>query len=260
MNPHEIRRHNAQAWDKAVKRGSRWTKPVSPEAVAAARRGEWQILLTPSRPVPRVWFPPLEGADVLCLAGGGGQQGPILAAAGARVIVFDNSPQQLAQDRFVARREGLTLTTVEGDMCDLSVFEDASFDLIVHPTSNLFTPDVRPVWREAHRVLRKGGVLLAGFCNPVLYLFDQELADQGVFQVRHRLPYSDLISLSEAERSVYIAEGQPLEFGHTLTDQIGGQLDAGFVLTGFYEDVWPGTPLNEFTPTYIATRSVKLSG
>ncbi len=260
MNPHEIRRHNAQAWDKAVKRGSRWTKPVSPEAIAAARRGEWQILLTPSRPVPRVWFPPLEGADVLCLAGGGGQQGPILAAAGARVIVFDNSPQQLAQDRFVARREGLTLTTVEGDMCDLSVFEDASFDLIVHPTSNLFTPDVRPVWREAHRVLRKGGVLLAGFCNPVLYLFDQELADQGVFQVRHRLPYSDLISLSEAERSVYIAEGQPLEFGHTLTDQIGGQLDAGFVLTGFYEDVWPGTPLNEFTPTYIATRSVKLSG
>ncbi|GIV69224.1 class I SAM-dependent methyltransferase [Caldilinea sp.] len=260
MNPHEIRRHNAQAWDKAVKRGSRWTKPVSPEAVAAARRGEWQILLTPSRPVPRAWFPPLEGADVLCLAGGGGQQGPILAAAGACVTVFDNSPQQLAQDRFVARREGLTLTTVEGDMCDLSVFEDASFDLIVHPTSNLFTPDVRPVWREAHRVLRKGGVLLAGFCNPVLYLFDQELADQGVFQVRHRLPYSDLTSLSEAERSVYIAEGQPLEFGHTLTDQIGGQLDAGFVLTGFYEDVWPGTPLNEFTPTYIATRSVKLSG
>lgn len=260
MNPHEIRRHNAQAWDRAVQRGSRWTKPVSPEAVAAARRGEWQILLTPSRPVPRAWFPPLEGADVLCLAGGGGQQGPILAAAGARVTVFDNSPQQLAQDRFVARREGLTLTTVEGDMCDLSVFEDASFDLIVHPTSNLFTPDVRPVWREAHRVLRKGGVLLAGFCNPVLYLFDQELADRGVFQVRHRLPYSDLTSLSETERSVYIAEGQPLEFGHTLTDQIGGQLDAGFILTGFYEDVWPGTPLNEFTPTYIATRSVKLSG
>jgi 2-polyprenyl-3-methyl-5-hydroxy-6-metoxy-1,4-benzoquinol methylase len=70
---------------------------------------------------------------VLCLASGGGQQGPILAAAGARVTVFDNSPQQLAQDRFVARREGLTLETVEGDMRDLSVFADVSFDLIVHP-------------------------------------------------------------------------------------------------------------------------------
>ncbi|BAL99639.1 MULTISPECIES: class I SAM-dependent methyltransferase [Caldilinea] len=258
MQPHEIRRHNAYAWDQAVKRGSRWTKPVTSEVIAAARRGEWQVTLTPSKPVPRTWFPPLAGANVLCLAGGGGQQGPILAAAGACVTVFDNSPQQLAQDRYVAQREGLALKTVEGDMCDLSMFEDASFDLIVHPTSNLFVPDVRPVWREAYRVLRSNGILLAGFCNPVLYLFDQELADEGTFQVRHRLPYSDLTSLSESERAVYVAEGQPLEFGHTLTDQIGGQLDAGFVLTGFYEDVWPGIPLNDFTPTYIATRSVKL--
>jgi SAM-dependent methyltransferase len=129
---------------------------------------------------------------VLCLASGGGQQGPILAAAGARVTVFDNSPQQLAQDRHVARRDRADLATVEGDMRDLSAFADASFDLIVHPTSNLFVPDVRPVWRECFRVLRPGGVLLAGFCNPILYLFDQELADDGVLQVRHALPYSDL--------------------------------------------------------------------
>ncbi len=258
MNSDEIRRYNALAWDKAVERESEWTIPVTPAQIEWARRGVWQIVLTPTRPVPADWFPPLAHADVLCLASGGGQQGPILAAAGARVTVFDNSPQQLAQDRYVARREGLSMTTVEGDMRDLSIFADESFDLIVHPVSNLFVPDIRPVWREAHRVLRRGGVLMAGFCNPVLYLFDQELADQGVLQVRYKLPYSDLTSLSDEERGVYINEVQPLEFGHTLTDQIGGQLDAGFVLTGFYEDGWPGTPLNEFTPTYIATRAVKM--
>lgn len=257
MQPHDIRDYNARAWDKAVERESRWTVPVTPEEIAAARRGDWQIVLTPTQPIPRAWFPPLAGADVLCLASGGGQQGPILAAAGAHVTVFDNSPQQLAQDRHVARREGLTLATVEGDMRDLSVFADASFDLIIHPTSNLFVPDVRPVWRECCRVLRPGGVLLAGFCNPILYLFDQELADDGVLQVRHALPYSDLTSLTDAERAAYLDELQPLEFGHTLTDQIGGQLDAGFVLTGFYEDSWPGVKLNEYTPTYIATRAVK---
>lgn len=257
MNADEIRRYNARAWDKAVERASRWTMPVTPDEIAAARRGEWQIVLTPTQPIPRAWFPPLAGADVLCLASGGGQQGPILAAAGARVTVFDNSPQQLAQDRVVARRDGLTLATVEGDMRDLSAFASASFDLIVHPTSNLFVPDVRPVWRECCRVLRPGGVLLAGFCNPILYLFDQELADDGVLQVRHALPYSDLTSLTDAERAVYLDDLQPLEFGHTLTDQFGGQLDAGFVLTGFYEDVWPGVKLNEYTPTYIATRAVK---
>ncbi len=254
----DVRAYNSAAWDKAVERQSEWTIPVEPAAVAAARRGDWQIVLTPTQPVPRTWFPPLAGADVLCLASGGGQQAPLLAAAGARVTVFDNSPQQLAQDRYVARREGLELATVEGDMRDLAPFADGSFDLIVHPVANLFVPDVRPVWREAFRVLRPGGVLLAGFCNPLMYLFDQELADEGVLQVRHKLPYSDLTSLTEEERAVYLDEQQPLEFGHLLGDQIGGQTDAGFLIGGFYEDIWPGAKINEYTPTYIATRAIKL--
>ena len=257
MDARQLRRYNAQAWDKAVERASRWTLPVTAEAIAAARQGHWQIGLTPTSPVPASWFPPLAGAAVLCLAGGGGQQGPLLAAAGAQVTVFDNSPQQLAQDRFVARRDGLTLRTVEGDMQDLSVFAYGFFDLMGQPTSNLFVPEVRPVWAEAARVLRPGGLLLAGFCNPASYLFDQELADAGILQVRHRLPYSDLTSLSDAERACYLADLQPLEFGHTLTDQLGGQLDAGLLITGFYEDSWPGTALHDFMPAYLATRSLK---
>ena len=257
MEPTDIRRYNAMAWDKAVERSSRWTQPVASEAIAAARGGEWSIVLTPTVPVPRAWFPRLDGAAVLCLASGGGQQGPILAAAGAHVTVFDNSPQQLAQDRYVARRETLDLVTVEGDMRDLSVFADDTFDLIVHPVSNVFVPDVRPVWREAFRVLRPGGAMLAGFCNPVLYIFDQERLDEGELVVRHKIPYSDLTSLSDAERARYVDDMQPMEFGHSLTDQIGGQVDAGFLLAGFYEDVWPGTLLNEYLPTYIATRALK---
>ncbi|MCJ7532099.1 MAG: class I SAM-dependent methyltransferase [Anaerolineales bacterium] len=157
--------------------GNVWTVPVSSQVIAAARQGQWQIVLTPTKPVPRSWFPELTGLDTLCLASGGGQQGPLLAAAGARVTVLDNSPRQLAQDRFVAERDRLTITTVEGDMRDLSMFPDQSFGLVVHPVSNLFVPDVRPVWREAFRVLRHGGVLLAGFNNPVLYIFDADKAE-----------------------------------------------------------------------------------
>jgi SAM-dependent methyltransferase len=195
---------------------------------------------------------------VLCLASGGGQQGPILAAAGAAVTVFDNSPRQLAQDRMVAEREGLIIITEQGDMADLTRFAADSFDLIVHPVSNLFVPRVRPVWQEAFRVLRAGGELLAGFCNPVMYLFDMALADEGVLEVRHKLPYSDLTHLTPEERQRYMDDLQPLEFGHSLEDQIGGQLDAGFVLTGFYEDVWPGQALSEYMPHYMATRARKL--
>ena len=162
-----LRDYNRTAWDRAVERGSEWTLPVSPADVAAARRGEWQIILTPTKPVPRAWFPNLTGADLLGLASGGGQQGPLLAAAGANVTIFDNSPQQLAQDALVAEREGLLIRTVEGDMRDLSIFADASFDLIVNPCSNLFVDDVRIVWREAYRVLRPGGVLMAGFRSTI---------------------------------------------------------------------------------------------
>ncbi|MBN1180070.1 MAG: class I SAM-dependent methyltransferase [Anaerolineae bacterium] len=259
-----VREYNRSAWDRQVEQGNRWTVPVTGEEIAAARRGEWGILLTPSKPVPRAWFPPLVGADVLCLASGGGQQGPILAAAGARVTVFDNSPRQLEQDRIVAEREGLEIVTLEGDMADLSAFADAFFDLIFHPVSNTFVPQVRPVWREAYRVLRDGGLLLAGVTNPVVYLFDCDLAEQtGTLKVAHTLPYSDAESLSAAEKQKYAEEGSPLEFSHTLEDQIGGQLDAGFVLTGFYEDRFENEEwdvLGKYMDTYIATRALKAPG
>jgi SAM-dependent methyltransferase len=148
----EITQYNKQAWNREVDLGNPWTIPVTPEEVAAARKGDFRILLTP---LNRTWdwFPPLNGCRVLCLASGGGQQGPLLAAAGAQVTVFDNSPRQLERDQMVAARENLALRLVEGDMANLSLFSDAAFDFIVHPISNCFVPDVRPVWKEAFRVL-----------------------------------------------------------------------------------------------------------
>ncbi len=253
----DIVQFNKRAWDRQVEQGNRWTVPVSREEIALARRGDWQVLLTPSKPVPRSWFPSLSGLDILCLASGGGQQGPILAAAGAQVTVFDNSPRQLAQDRMVADRESLDIRTVEGDMSNLSCFPDESFDLIVHPVANTFIPAVRPVWQEAYRVLRPGGALLAGFSNPVIYIFDFALYEEGVLQAKYALPYSDLTSLSEEERERFLHEDAPLEFGHLLEDQIGGQIDAGFLIAGFYEDSDPAEPLSSFMPGYIATRAVK---
>lgn len=253
----DIREHNRRAWDREVEHGNRWTMPVTPEEIARARQGDWQIVLTENRPIPTDWLGDLAGRDVLCLASGGGQQGPILAAAGARVTVFDNSPRQLAQDRLVAEREGLHLTTLEGDMRRLEGLADNSFDLIVHPVSNPFVPEVRPVWAEAFRVLRHGGRLLAGFMNPIGYIFDLEASERGELIVRHKLPYSDLEHLTPLELQGFLERGQALEWSHSLTDQIGGQLDAGFVLTGLYEDTSSDQPLGRYAPNYLATCAVK---
>jgi len=254
----DVRDYNRKAWNRQVEKGNRWTVPVGPEVTAAARRGEWRLLLTPTIPVPGEWYPPLEGADVLCLASGGGQQGPVLAAAGAKVMVLDNSPRQLAHDREVAERDNLEITLLLGDMRDLSMLEDESFDLVFHPVSNTFIPDVHPVWREAFRVLRPGGVMLAGFTNPIIYLFDTEKEEeQGVLEVRYSLPYSDLESLPRETLEKWMAEDAPLEYSHTLEAQIGGQLEAGFLLAGFYEDRHPEGLLARYMPTFIATRAVK---
>ena len=256
----DILSYNRHAWDRCVAQGDRWTIPVSSEEIAAARRGEWSIVLTPCKPVPRDWFPELDDLDVLALASGGGQQGPILAACGAHVTVFDNSAAQLAQDRMVAERDGLALETLQGDMRDLSRFSPESFDLIVHPCANLFVPDVRRVYREAFRVLRRGGALLTGFCDPILFAIDPDLEKQGIAQLKYTIPYSDVTSLSDEERARYTDKGEPLCFGHTLEDQLGGQIAAGFVIAGYYGDKHTGDDLvSRFMPCFGATRAVKPS-
>lgn len=258
----DITEYNRKAWNAQVAGGdNEWTIPVDAGTIARARSGSFEILLTNNKFVPRDWFPAeLRGVDVLCLASGGGQQAPVLAAAGANVTSFDNSEKQLEQDRLVADREGLAIRTEQGDAADLSRFSDESFDLIFHPVSNCFMPDVEPVWNEAFRVLRPGGVLLSGFMNGFFYIFDQVKAERDrILEVKHSLPYSDLKDLSEDELREYTERGDALEYGHTLDQQIGGQIRAGFEIIGFYEDSFSdeATPLNRYCDIFIATRSRK---
>ncbi len=249
--------YNRAAWDREVERGNEWTRPVGPDAIARARGGDWSVVIIGYEPVPRDWFPgDLAGADVLCLASGGGQQGPVLAAAGADVTVFDNSPRQLGRDEEVAAREGLAIRTVLGDMRDLSAFPDSSFDLIVNPVSNVFCPDLPPVWRECFRVLRPAGALLAGFMNPDVFIFDIAALEGGdELVVRHRIPFTTA-DLPDAERLRDYGDG-PIEYSHTLTAQIGGQLAAGLTLTHLVEAPHHADATGRYMPGYIATRAVK---
>ena len=144
-------------------------------------------------------------------------------------------------------------------MRDLARFPDGAFDLVFHPVSNCFVPDPRPVWREAARVLRPGGRLLAGFCLPHMFLVDPEKDDAGVIDVRFRLPYSDIDQMTPEEVARLRAKGEPLSWGHTLDALIGGQLESGLVIKGFYEDNWPPgrTALGDRIACFAATLAVK---
>lgn len=258
--PSTVFEHNRAAWDRQASSQCEWSRPVAPDVIAAARRGDWTLHLTPGA-LPADWLPDIRGKRILCLASAGGQQAPVLAAAGAEVTVFDASAKQLEQDDMVAQRDRLDLTTVQGDMRDLSMFVDESFDIIVHPISNLYVPDIRPVWSECFRVLRAGGRLLSSFFNPVVFVADRspEWAVQGLIRPRFRIPYSDTRDLTETELADKQAKGDALVFGHSLSEQIGGQLAAGFVLKGFLEDDQPQPRfvIDRYLPTFLATYAVK---
>lgn len=228
-----------------------WSVPVSKETIEEIKNGKFQFQLTDNKIVPADWFPsPLTGAKVLCLAGAGGQQAPYLAAAGAEVTVFDLSENMLCKDEFVAKRDGLKLEIRQGNMCDLSVFEDESFDVIVNPVSLMYVPDVSVVYRECYRVLKKNGVFISAVPNTLSYLCDY-IEDGGYYKVCNKLPYRS---------SDYEGMGDWIEYGHTLESIIGGQISCGFVIAGFFEDKDNNYPLSAYSDNYFVTRALKVPG
>jgi SAM-dependent methyltransferase len=247
----DYREMNAEAIDEWVEGGWEWGRPIPHEEFERAKAGDWDVLLTPTKPVPHEWLGNLDGKEVLGLASGGGQQMPILAALGARCTVLDYSERQLESEELVARREGYDIRVVRADMALRLPFEDGSFDVVFHPVSNCYVEDVGPIWRECHRVLRKGGVLLAGVDHYVNYIVDQDEE-----RVVNRLPFNPLKDEEQMRRAG--REGGPVRFSHSLEEQIGGLLEAGFTLMDLYEDTNGEGRLHKLNiPTYIATRSVK---
>jgi len=148
---------------------------------------------------------------------------------------------------------------MKGDMRDLSIFSNGSFDLVVHPVSNGFIPNVLVVWKEAYRVLSSKGILISAFGNPLLHIFDEERYEKGILKISYSIPYSDIQNLPREQLEKKLKTKKPLEFGHTLEDQIKGQIDAGFIMTGFYEDNFAGDELiDRYINTLIATRAEKI--
>lgn len=242
---------NAATIDRWIEEGWEWGIPISHETYEKALQGQWDVLLTPTRPVPHEWFGDLKGKRVLGLASGGGQQMPIFAALGAECTVLDYSLMQLASEKTVSEREGYSINIVRADMTKPLPFEDGSFDLIFHPVSNCYVEDVCSIWKECYRVLAPGGVLLAGLDNGINYLYDGEEKELIGY-----LPFNPL--KNPEQRKLLEEEDGGIQFSHTAEEQIGGQLKAGFVLADIYEDTNGSGPLHEHgVPTFWATKACK---
>lgn len=246
---------NARTIDRWVEQGWEWGIPLSHESFEAAKQGNWQMLLTPTKPVPKEWFPPLAHAKILGLAAGGGQQMPIFAAQGADCTVLDYSPRQIQSETTVAKRERYEIRTVRADMTKPLPFEDGMFDLIFHPVSNCYVREVLPIWRECRRVLKTGGLLMAGLDNGMNFLVEED-GEGPAGLIRYSLPFDPLKDPALMEQLRESDSG--VQFSHTLEEQIRGQLQAGFRLLDLYEDTNGSGFLHDHgVPTFWATLAQK---
>lgn len=247
---------NAKTWDQWSQEDFVWTVPCSAEQFAKTKERDIQLILTPMKKAPLWWFEGL-GKRVLGLASGGGQQGPVLAAHDYCVTILDNSMRQLKAERLVAERESYPILALQADMTLPFPFKDETFDMIIHPVSNCYIEDLQPTWNECYRVLRHAGVLMAGWTNPIVYMFDDEsLENQDApLIIRNKLPYNGRL---EIEKGAELSLDTGYQFSHTLEAQIGGQLKAGFMLKDFYEDTDPNDHLGQYTSIFAASLAVKL--
>ena len=55
---------------------------------------------------------------------------------------MDFSKSQLQRDDMVAKREGLKINTVQGDMTKPFPFENETFDIVFNPVSNVYIEDL----------------------------------------------------------------------------------------------------------------------
>lgn len=242
---------NANTIDRWIAEGWEWGIPITHQEYELAEKGQWSVLLTPNKTVPPEWFGDLQGKKMLGLASGGGQQMPIFSAAGAMCTVFDYSLSQLESERMVAEREGYHIEIIRGDMTKTLPFDDESFDLIFHPVSNSYVEEVTPIFKECFRILKKGGILLSGLDNGINFIFDD---DEKFLQ--NSLPFHPLNNPDQMKQLEDTDGG--VQFSHTLEEQLGGQLEAGFHLTHLMEDTNSEGNLKDHNiPCFVATRAVK---
>ena len=243
---------NKETIDKWAENGWEWSKPVSHEEFLKAKQGNWNVFLTPTVPVPHNWLGDLKGKKILGLASGGGQQMPIFSALGAECTVLDYSTKQIESEIMVSKREGYEIEVIEGDMTKNLPFEDESFDIVFNPVSNCYVEDVYHVFNKAYRVLKKTGVLLAGLNNEINYIVDNDEKE-----IVWQMPFNPL--KDEKAKEFMVKENAGIQFSHNMTEQIGGQLKAGFTLVDIYEDTNGFGRLHELNiKSYVSTKSVKL--
>jgi len=262
----EVAEHNKAMWERLAKAAMNYTRPFGrpPKTRAGMRRF--------MDPRGRLKGVRLAGARVLGLAAGGGWDPVIFAKLGAQTTVFDISPTQLKTVRDLAARQRVKIRLVRGNMKDLSVFKDGSFDVVWHCHSLVFVDDAVRVLREVGRVLAPGGTYLLSTMHPTTLRLYGSYKDGGwrpkiTYFEDKPVPYTDEWGMTWTLGSKKLV-APTIEFGHRFETIVNGMAAAGMVVDGIWEfspgddddETEPGSDahLDTLFPAFIEVRGRKL--
>ncbi len=217
---------NRRHWEWSVKKGAGCTVPWLDLDPVLLRQYASGKLVTAPEPLSEMYPPNVlsgaKGKDVLCLASGGGQQSAVFGLLGARVTVVDLTEGQLEGDRQAAAHYGYGVTTIRGDMRDLSCLTDESFDLVYQGNSMAWIPDVRQVYSGVVRVLRTGGVYRVDFTHPGMEFTDWRSWDGEGYRIT--VPYAVTEKIERPDKN----GPDSIQFRHHMADIFDGLLAVGF--------------------------------
>ncbi len=255
MNDDELLRTNRRVYDKMADRGDPLCRPASDQELA-----------NPLATVDAAgWLgPSIRGQNLLCLAAGGGRQSSLYSAAGANVTVVDLSGAMLELDRQTAARRGFSIRLFEASMDHLSMLRDGEFDIVIHPVSSCYVPNVAPVFAEVARVTRPGGIYISQHKQPTSLQSSIDPNRDG-YWIKHAyyrdapIPPPDSVSPA----SQRLRERGAVEFLHRWEELIGGICRSGFVIEDLSEpmhasaDAARGTFAEraKFIPPYVRIKA-----
>ena len=107
---------------------------------------------------------------------------------------------------------------------------------------------VEPLLFECARVLKERGTLLITFENGINYITDEN--DES--KISQSLPFNPI------KDPILYREEDGYQFSHSLTEQIGGLIKAGFIIRDMYEDTNGYGLFDELNiPSFIAINAIK---
>jgi SAM-dependent methyltransferase len=241
----EIARINRETFAREKQEGKEWTIPwldLDVSAFREYREGQRTELPTPffDDPALRLMMEKTAGMEVLCLAGGGGQQSAVYSLLGAKVTVVDLTPEQLEGDKAAADHYGYPVTLHQGDMRDLSFLPSTHFDRVHQPISTLYIPDLDELYAGVARILKPGGLYFSDYTFPMLDIADKREWDGKGYPVLITEPYRRGALYEKEDEKISLSEGKFYgEFHHLLSDIVNGHIRRGLELRGLWENPRP---------------------